>query len=65
MRASLADSSHSRTGPATVRATVGRGEREVAAEVLEDDPRLERHPELREALARRLDEEAEAFLAKN
>ncbi|MFZ2963287.1 MAG: ATP-dependent DNA helicase RecG, partial [Rhodoglobus sp.] len=39
--------------------------REVAAGILEGDPRLERHPALREALARRLDEEAEAFLAKN
>ncbi len=39
--------------------------REVAAELLEDDPRLQRHPSLREAIQRRLDEEAEAFLAKN
>jgi ATP-dependent DNA helicase RecG len=39
--------------------------REVAAGIIEGDPRLDRHPALREALARRLDEEAEAFLAKN
>lgn len=39
--------------------------REVAAGILEVDPRLERHEPLREALARRLDAEAEAFLAKN
>lgn len=39
--------------------------RELAAGVLADDPTLESHPALREALARRLDEESEAFLAKN
>lgn len=39
--------------------------REAAAAVLDDDPALERHTELRDALARRLDEQAEAFLAKN
>ncbi len=39
--------------------------REVAAGILADDSRLERHVALREALARRLDAEAEAFLAKN
>ncbi|MEP6481675.1 MAG: ATP-dependent DNA helicase RecG [Rhodoglobus sp.] len=39
--------------------------RELAAGVLADDPSLENHPALREALARRLDEESEAFLAKN
>ncbi|MEP6478357.1 MAG: ATP-dependent DNA helicase RecG [Rhodoglobus sp.] len=39
--------------------------RELAAGVLEADPALERHPALREALARRLDEAAAAFLAKN
>ncbi len=39
--------------------------RELAATVLADDPKLEAHPALREALARRLDEESEAFLAKN
>ncbi len=39
--------------------------RELAAGVLADDPRLESHPALREALSRRLDEESEAFLAKN
>ncbi|MCU1439723.1 MAG: ATP-dependent helicase RecG [Rhodoglobus sp.] len=39
--------------------------RELAAGILADDPRLERHAALREALERRLDETAEAFLAKN
>ena len=39
--------------------------RELAAGVLADDPELQRHPALREALDRRLDEVAEAFLAKN
>ena len=39
--------------------------REVAAGVLADDPSLERHPALRQALERRLDAESEAFLAKN
>jgi ATP-dependent DNA helicase RecG len=38
--------------------------RDLAAGILDDDPALERHAPLREALARRLDEEAEAFLAK-
>jgi ATP-dependent DNA helicase RecG len=39
--------------------------RELAAGILSDDPALDRHPALREALERRLDETAEAFLAKN
>jgi ATP-dependent DNA helicase RecG len=39
--------------------------RELAADVLATDPTLAEHPALREALARRLDEESEAFLAKN
>ena len=39
--------------------------RELAATVLAEDPELGRHPALREALARRLDEAAEAFLAKS
>lgn len=39
--------------------------RELAAGVLAGDPALERHPALRDALARRLDAQAEAFLAKN
>lgn len=39
--------------------------RELAAEVLAEDPTLTKHPALREALARRLDEESESFLAKN
>ncbi|MDF1479368.1 ATP-dependent DNA helicase RecG [Leifsonia sp. H3M29-4] len=39
--------------------------REVAAGILDADPTLERHDALRDALARRLDAEAEAFLAKN
>ncbi|MEO8093931.1 MAG: ATP-dependent DNA helicase RecG [Pseudolysinimonas sp.] len=39
--------------------------RELAAEVLADDPSLDRHSALREALVRRLDEQSEAFLAKN
>ncbi|CAN5290414.1 ATP-dependent DNA helicase RecG [soil metagenome] len=39
--------------------------RELAAGVLADDPELAAHPALREALSRRLDEESEAFLAKN
>ena len=39
--------------------------RELAAAVLADDPTLERHPSLRDALDRRLDAESEAFLAKN
>lgn len=39
--------------------------RELAAGVLADDPKLANHRALREALSRRLDEESEAFLAKN
>ena len=39
--------------------------RELAAGVLEDDPALERHPALKEALERRLDESAQAFLSKS
>ena len=39
--------------------------RELAAGVLEEDPQLERHPALREALERRLDEASEAYLAKS
>ncbi len=39
--------------------------RMLAAGVLEADPTLARHPALREALARRLDETEAAFLAKN
>lgn len=39
--------------------------RELASRVLEDDPALERHTPLRDALARRLDEAEAAFLAKN
>ena len=39
--------------------------REVAAGILAEDPQLENHPGLRGALDRRLDAEAEAFLAKN
>jgi ATP-dependent DNA helicase RecG len=38
--------------------------RGIAAEVLSDDPALERHPALREALDRRLDETTRDFLAK-
>ncbi|MCU1425402.1 MAG: ATP-dependent helicase RecG, partial [Microbacteriaceae bacterium] len=39
--------------------------RELAASVLDLDPELEHYPDLRQALARRLDAEAEAFLAKS
>ena len=39
--------------------------RELATGVLADDPALARHPALREALERRLDESAQAFLGKN
>ena len=39
--------------------------REIAGKVLENDPNLEAHPALKEALDRRLDESAQAFLAKN
>jgi ATP-dependent DNA helicase RecG len=39
--------------------------RELAAAVLEVNPSLSDYPELREALARRLDAEAEAFLSKS
>jgi len=39
--------------------------REVAQEVLADDPTLAEHPALAEALKRRLDESTEAFLGKN
>ncbi|MBN9240296.1 MAG: ATP-dependent DNA helicase RecG [Micrococcales bacterium 70-64] len=39
--------------------------REVAADILDSDPTLAEHPALRDALERRLDAEAEAFLAKN
>ncbi len=38
--------------------------RDLAAGILDADPALDAHPALREALARRLDAEAEAFLAK-
>ena len=39
--------------------------RELAASLLETDPALAQHPALKEALDRRLDESAQAFLAKN
>jgi ATP-dependent DNA helicase RecG len=39
--------------------------RELASSVLEADPDLVGHPALAAALKRRLDAEAEAFLAKN
>jgi ATP-dependent DNA helicase RecG len=39
--------------------------RELAAEILAGDPALRAQPALRDALARRLDETAEAFLAKS
>jgi ATP-dependent DNA helicase RecG len=39
--------------------------REAAQAVLADDPTLAEHPALAEALKRRLDESAEAFLSKN
>jgi len=39
--------------------------RDLAAAVLEVDPTLQDYPELRDALARRLDAEAEAFLSKS
>lgn len=39
--------------------------REIAAAVLAADPTLAQHAALREALERRLDDESEAFLAKN
>jgi len=39
--------------------------RDLAAAVLEVDPTLADYPELRDALARRLDAEAEAFLSKS
>jgi ATP-dependent DNA helicase RecG len=39
--------------------------RELAQEVLADDPTLARHPALREALDRRLDDTSRDFLAKN
>jgi ATP-dependent DNA helicase RecG len=39
--------------------------RALADAVLQDDPTLERHPALRDALARRLDETSRDFLAKN
>ncbi|NYF11308.1 ATP-dependent DNA helicase RecG [Leifsonia sp. AK011] len=39
--------------------------REVAAAILADDPTLAQHTPLRDALDRRLDAEAEAFLSKN
>jgi ATP-dependent DNA helicase RecG len=39
--------------------------REVAAALLADDPDLERHEALRDALRRRLDESEAEFLAKN
>ncbi|MGX5679856.1 ATP-dependent DNA helicase RecG [Schumannella luteola] len=37
----------------------------LAGELLAEDPGLERHPALRAALDRRLDEESQAFLSKN
>ncbi len=39
--------------------------RQLAAEALADDQRLERHPALREAIRRRLDDTERDFLAKN
>ena len=39
--------------------------REIAAGVLDADPELSAHPDLREALTRRLDETSRDFLAKN
>ena len=39
--------------------------RALAAAILEGDPALESHPQLRDALARRLDETSRDFLAKN
>ena len=39
--------------------------RELAAGLLEGDPALATHPALKEALDRRLDESAQAFMAKN
>jgi ATP-dependent DNA helicase RecG len=39
--------------------------RDIAAAILSDDPSLESHTSLRDALDRRLDAESEAFLAKN
>ena len=39
--------------------------RDLASAVLEVDPALDDYPELRDALARRLDAEAEAFLSKS
>jgi ATP-dependent DNA helicase RecG len=39
--------------------------RELAAGVLDADPALDGHPQLRDALARRLDESSRDFLAKN
>ena len=39
--------------------------RDLASAVLEVDPSLDDYPELRDALARRLDAEAEAFLSKS
>ena len=39
--------------------------RELASQMLADDPKLDDHPALREALDRRLDESEKAFLAKN
>jgi len=39
--------------------------REIAAGLLDSDPTLTAHPELRNALARRLDETSRDFLAKN
>ena len=39
--------------------------RELAMSVLVDDPQLENHEALRAAIARRLDDTTEAFLAKS
>ena len=39
--------------------------RQIAADLLAADPELAEHPALRSALLRRLDEAAEAFLAKS
>ncbi len=39
--------------------------RQLAADLLAEDPHLANHPALREALDRRLDEESQAFLSKN
>ena len=54
-----------RRAPPDGESSVVRSAPEAAAGVLEGDASLAGHPDLRDALERRLDDGARAFLAKN